>query len=52
MVTFGQAVSEPAEPLTSGTCEDLHKVIRELALLELQDHVLDVAEAVRRSKAQ
>lgn len=42
----------PCEPLTSGTREHLHKVVWEFALLELLDHVLNVAKAVRCSKAQ
>lgn len=38
--------------LTPGAGQDLHKVVGELAPLQLQDHVLDVPKAVRSREAQ
>lgn len=40
------------DALTSRTRKDLYKMVRELALSELQDQVLDVPKPVCRSKTQ
>lgn len=52
-VAWGLEGPRSAGPvLTPCAGEDLHKVVREPAPLQLQDHVLDVSEAVGGSKAQ
>lgn len=47
------ALSEPQGlSLTPSAGEDLHKVVREPALLQLQDHVLDVPKAACSREAE